>query len=105
MRDLSSLLRVSDLDGDSFAGSDSTASTMQSFFYHVIKEPRVYRGIVAELNEADQQGRLSVPVQYKESLDLPYLQAALKEAIRVRPAVGLNITRHVPPGGAEIDGR
>jgi cytochrome P450 len=36
--------------------------------------------------------------------NLPYFQACLKEAMRLQPAVGLNITRKVPPGGAEIDG-
>lgn len=36
---------------------------------------------------------------------LAYFQAALKEAMRLRPAVGLNITRHVPKGGADIDGQ
>jgi len=36
---------------------------------------------------------------------LPYFQACLKEAMRIRPAVGLNITRLVPPEGAEIGGK
>ena len=43
-------------------------------------------------------------VSYQEAQNMPYFQACLKEAMRVRPAVGLNITRHVPKDGAEIDG-
>ena len=89
----------------SFAGSDSTASTMQSFIYHILKAPHIYDKICAEVDAADKEGRLSDFISYAEAQQLPYFQAALKEAMRVRPAVGLNITRHVPPSGAEIDGQ
>ena len=91
--------------GAIFAGSDSTASTMQSFCYHILKNPAVYDKICAEIDAADKEGRLSDIVQYNEAQQLTYFQAALKEAMRVRPAVGLNITRHIPPEGAEIDGQ
>ena len=86
--------------GAIFAGSDSTASTMQSFFWHVLSNRRVYDKLTAEIMSAD----LSEMVQYNEAQNLPYFQACLKEALRIRPAVGLNITRKVPAGGAEIDG-
>ncbi|KAK5723190.1 hypothetical protein LTR17_013910 [Elasticomyces elasticus] len=36
---------------------------------------------------------------------MPYLQAVIKEALRVHPAVGQPLSRLVPPGGAEIAGR
>ncbi|ETI21441.1 hypothetical protein G647_07788 [Cladophialophora carrionii CBS 160.54] len=86
--------------GAIFAGSDSTASTMQSFFWYVLANKRVYEKLVEEIMSAN----LSEMVQYNESQNLPYFQACLKEAMRIAPAVGLNITRKVPPGGAEIDG-
>jgi len=88
----------------SFAGSDSTASTMQSFFWHVLHEPRIYEALVSEIGNASKSGDLSQRVTWNEAQQLPYFQACLKEAMRVRPAVGLNITRLIPPGGAEIDG-
>lgn len=86
--------------GAIFAGSDSTASTMQSFFWHVLSNKPVYDKLVAEILGAD----LSEMVQYDETQNLPYFQACLKEAMRISPAVGLNITRKVPVNGAEIDG-
>lgn len=86
--------------GAIFAGSDSTASTMQSFFYHLLNDKRVYDKLMSEITSAD----LSEMVSWNEAQNLPYFQACLKEAMRIRPAVGLNITRHVPPGGTEIDG-
>lgn len=78
---------------------------MQSFIYHILKDPPVYGKICAEIDAADASGKLSPMITYAEAQSLHYFQAALKEAMRVRPAVGLNITRHVPPSGAEIDGQ
>lgn len=93
------------LTTDSFAGSDSTASTMQSFCHHVLREPEIYARVKAELDEATKTGKLSQFPQWNEVQALPYFQACLKEAMRVRPAVGLNITRLVPPEGTEIEGK
>ncbi|GIZ38882.1 hypothetical protein CKM354_000228100 [Cercospora kikuchii] len=90
--------------GAIFAGSDSTASTMQSFSYHVLRDPTIHTKLKRELDNATQAGQLSEIPQWSEVQALPYFQACLKEAMRVRPAVGLNITRLVPPAGAEIEG-
>jgi len=91
--------------GAIFAGSDSTASTMQSFCHHILREPAIYTRIKQEIDEATAAGRLSEMPQWNEVQALPYFQACLKEAMRLRPAVGLNITRLVPPEGAEIEGK
>lgn len=84
--------------GAIFAGSDSTASTMQSFMWQVVSNKRVYEKLMKEILAAD----LSDMVTYNEAQNLPYFQACLKEAMRINPAVGLNITRKVPLGGAEL---
>ncbi|KAH8880311.1 cytochrome P450 [Thozetella sp. PMI_491] len=93
--------------GAIFAGSDSTASTMQSFFYHVLSSPATYQAIQDEMDKAVHDGDIPAEgnVSWTQAQNLPYFQAALKEAMRVRPAVGVNITRLVPPEGAEIDGQ
>lgn len=91
---------------ESFAGSDSTASTMQSLFWHVLSSPNIHSTLTAEILKALDAGALPLTgnVSWKEAQGLPYFQACLKEAMRIRPAVGLNITRVVPPEGAELDG-
>lgn len=93
--------------GAIFAGSDSTASTMQSFFWHVLSDARVYAALTAEMEAAVRDGVIpsSGNLSWAESQALPYFQACLREAMRVRPAVGLNITRYVPPEGVELDGK
>ncbi|KAK5172094.1 uncharacterized protein LTR77_003732 [Saxophila tyrrhenica] len=90
--------------GAIFAGSDSTASTMQSMCHSVLRNPAIYAKLKQEIDEAAASGKLSEMPQWSEVQALPYFQACLKEAMRIRPAVGLNITRLVPPEGCEIDG-
>lgn len=86
------------------AGADSTASTMQTFMWRVLNTTGVYERLLAEIEDAQKEGRLSEVVTWDEAKDLPYFQACLREAMRIAPAVGLNITRYVPVGGAMIDG-
>ncbi|KAI1419717.1 cytochrome P450 [Xylaria sp. FL1777] len=94
--------------GAIFAGSDSTASTMQSFFWLTLTAPRVYAALKTEMDAAVAAGTIPAAgnVEWTQAQALPYFQACLKEAMRLRPAVGLNITRYAPaPDGVDIEGR
>ncbi|KIW95782.1 uncharacterized protein Z519_02846 [Cladophialophora bantiana CBS 173.52] len=82
------------------AGSDSTASTMQSFVWHVLSNSKIHDKLVTEILSSP----LSEMVQYKEAQALEYFQACLKETMRLQPALGANITRIAPAGGTEING-
>ncbi|CZR68485.1 related to pisatin demethylase cytochrome P450 [Phialocephala subalpina] len=64
----------------------------------------VYQKLVAEIEEADRNGGLSEFVTYEECLKLTYLQAVIKEAMRMHPGVGFPLERFVPPEGAVICG-
>ncbi|OCK74147.1 cytochrome P450 oxidoreductase [Lepidopterella palustris CBS 459.81] len=86
------------------AGSDSTASTMQSFMYLVLSYQDVYKKLETEILAAEKAGQLSDMITYAEAQQLPYFQACLKESMRLRPAVGLDMQRFVPADGAQIDG-
>jgi cytochrome P450 len=79
---------------------------MQSFFWHVLDAAPIYHSVLREIEQAVTTGVIPAEgnVSWNQAQNLPYLQACLKEAMRVRPAVGLNITRVVPPEGAELDG-
>lgn len=54
---------------------------------------------------ARQEGRLSPIVTWKESRELPYLDAVVKESGRLHPPFGLPFERVVPPEGAVICGQ
>jgi cytochrome P450 len=79
---------------------------MQSFFWHVLSEAKIYDTLTQEIESAVTGGIIPSTgnISWTEAQALPYFQACLKEAMRIRPAVGLNITRLVPPEGAELDG-
>jgi cytochrome P450 len=81
---------------------------MQSFFWLSLTAPRVYAALKSEIDVALADGTIPPTgnIEWTQSQNLPYFQACLKEAMRLRPAVGLNITRYAPaPDGVEIDGR
>jgi cytochrome P450 len=87
------------------AGSDTTAITLSSILYHLLKYPKTYQRLQDEIDTAAKEGRVSDPVTFKEAQELPYLQAVIKEALRMHPAIGLPMQRIVPPEGTIIAGR
>lgn len=84
------------------AGSDTTASTMGAAVYYILKHPSVYKRLRKELTTAN----LSTPAQWKQIKDLPYLDAVMRESMRLNPGVGLLVERIVPKDGFILpDGR
>ena len=64
-----------------FAGSDTTAITLRTVFYYLLKNPSTMAKLVQEIDNADTSGKLSKYVTFKEGQSLPYLQAVIKEVI------------------------
>jgi cytochrome P450 len=87
------------------AGSDTTAITLSAIFYHLLKYPKTWGRLQKEIDQAAEEGRISNPVTFREAQELPYLQAVIKEALRIHPATGLPLLRVVPAEGAMIAGR
>ncbi|TEY63310.1 hypothetical protein BOTCAL_0156g00180 [Botryotinia calthae] len=73
------------------AGSDTTAITLSSVLYHLLKHPHTYQNLRDEIEIAAKEGRVSDPITFKEAQGLPYLQAVIKEGLRVHSAVGGSI--------------
>jgi cytochrome P450 len=92
--------------GNVFAGSDTTTIALRAMIYFLIRNPSKMAELIAEIDAADKDGKLSKVISYKESTTyLPYVAAVSKEAIRTHPSVGLIMERHVSPGGAQICGQ
>lgn len=91
-----------------FAGSETMAISLAAVFYYLLKNPNCYHKLCKEIKGAIQAGilenRPTGLVSWIESQRLPYLDACIKEAFRLHPAVGLILERIVPAGGAEILG-
>lgn len=106
------------------AGSDTTAVGLSSLFAFLTGNPRVYEKLQVEvgpprsvpllmLNEADLAGRsrflqidtafsegtLTIPIPYARAAQLPYLQACIKESLRLHPPISMDLPRLVPQGG------
>ncbi|KAL4940291.1 hypothetical protein BDV06DRAFT_213603 [Aspergillus oleicola] len=86
------------------AGSDTTAILLNALFYHLLKNPSSLARLRSELDNASAQNHLSEIVTWKETRDLPYLDACVKEAARIHPPISLPLERIVPQSGVEIAG-
>lgn len=86
------------------AGSDTTAITMRTIIYHLLKNPEYMARLRAEVEKNRAQGRLSNPVTFEQARQMPYLQACISEGLRIHPAIGMTLPRVVPAGGIQIQG-
>ncbi|KAM3560310.1 hypothetical protein ARSEF4850_003728 [Beauveria asiatica] len=86
----------------SIAGSNTTAHTILMTLLSIIAAPWAVKALQKEIDEA----RPSVhdPISWREIRQLPYLQAVIKEGLRMWPPVSGLGFKLVPPGGEHIDG-
>lgn len=77
---------------------------MSSILGHLIRKPKAYEKLTAEIDTTFSNRLLSSPVKYNEAIKLPYLRACINEGMRLHPSVGLSMPREVPPYGVTING-
>lgn len=87
-----------------FAGSDTTSIALRAILYYLIQNPLSCEKLLVELSEATQAGTLSEKNTLAEAQKLPYLQACIKEAMRLHPSLGTQHQRVVPEGGCTVAG-
>ncbi|KAL2817624.1 cytochrome P450 [Aspergillus granulosus] len=88
------------------AGSDTTAGAIRGTLLHLMTNPRVYRKLQREVDDAvrlgqaprNQEGLISAA----QARHLPYLQAVIREAMRIWPPVTNIFPRDVPAGGDTV---
>lgn len=78
------------------AGSDTTGATLSAAFYHTIRTPHVLMNLREEIGRLSTEGKCSDPTTFAEAQQMPYLQALIKETLRIHPATGLLHGRVVP---------
>lgn len=82
------------------AGSDAMSTSLQSFVYHMIRNPACWARARAEIDAERGQGRcLDRVISYEHAQALSYFQACLKESLRLFSSVGMGLQRVAPPGG------
>ncbi|QRW25086.1 cytochrome P450 family protein [Rhizoctonia solani] len=98
-----------DIDAQAFlvfsAGSDTTANSLSGLSYYIASNPRARKKLQEELDSAlsssvefdDDQVAHTVP-SCEQIKNLPYLNACVKEGLRLYSTLGLGLPRVVPPG-------
>ena len=83
----------------SVAGSDITATALRAAVLYIITSPPVYNRLTNEIANAETLKKLSRPASHDEAKQLPYLQACIKEALRIFPPITWPRERVTPPQG------
>lgn len=79
------------------AGADTTALTIKSAFYYCLRDQRIWRRLQQETLAAGLHK--AMPVSYKDAYSIPYMEAVVREALRMLPGVSMPLERYVPQGG------
>lgn len=83
-----------------FAGADTTGNALMLGSYYLLKSPKAYQMFKRELQELWPVLKQEPDLQDLESL--PYLNAIIKESLRMTTGVVTGLLRIVPSGGANI---
>jgi cytochrome P450 len=84
----------------SIAGADTTATAIRSTFLNIITNPRILSKLQTEISTAP----ISTPILDSEAKKLPYLQAIIKEGLRIHPPIAALLSKEVPKGGDVLNG-
>ncbi|KAK1519518.1 uncharacterized protein CCOS01_11169 [Colletotrichum costaricense] len=92
------------LTGNVAAGSDTTSISLTSAMYHILTTNGVAKSMYEELYSQGFCSSLDEHITFDQAQQLPYLQMAIKEALRLHPAVGLPMWREVVGSSLDVDG-
>ena len=87
------------------AGAETTGITMSAIIYFLWKNPRTLAKLREELDARQSAEKSRNIITVKEAADCSYLQAVIKESMRLHPGNGLGLTRVIPKGGLFLAGR
>ncbi|CCC14510.1 unnamed protein product [Sordaria macrospora k-hell] len=98
---------------NTLAGADTTAIAIKTALYHCAKQPRVWRRLQRELQVAERgygpwaetAKARTPPISYKTARAIPYLEAIVRESLRILPGIALPLERYVPPSGVHLPTR
>nr|BAD98713.1 putative cytochrome P450 monooxygenase [Fusarium graminearum] len=85
-----------------FAGTDTTATTVSVALWHLIHQPDDYARLQDELRTIMPDVNSGPSLRELESL--PFLEACIKESLRLACPVRGRLPRIVPPEGLEVNG-
>lgn len=89
------------------AGSDTSATVLTGWTYFICTHPSAYERVAREVREAlrGSEGPTGEPeINCQKVRNMHFLEATIREALRLFPPSAASQQRIVPAGGATIDG-
>ncbi|PMD29002.1 pisatin demethylase [Hyaloscypha variabilis F] len=83
-----------------FAGAETSAIAIRATLLYITTNPQVCNSLLSELSSAT----ISDPITDEEARKLPYLQAVIKEGLRLYPPITGLALKLVPAGGDTLKG-
>lgn len=83
------------------AGSDTTATAIRTTMLHLLTHAHVMSKLRTEISNT----QISSPIRESEARQMPYLQAIIKEGLRMFPPVVGLMSKEVPPDGDVINNK
>ncbi|KAJ7784202.1 cytochrome P450 [Mycena metata] len=80
------------------AGSDTTSTVLSNTFYFLLTHPESYKRLQSELDEVFPPKSGKERIDATVLLGLPYLNAVIKESLRVHPPLSTSLQRAPTPG-------
>ena len=87
------------------AGGETTGSSLSAIMYFLCKSPQSLEKLRLELEGMKTRSSDTSFTTLKEASECQYLQAVIKETVRIFSAIGISLTRVVPEGGLTLAGR
>ncbi|EER40302.1 benzoate 4-monooxygenase cytochrome P450 [Histoplasma capsulatum H143] len=84
------------------AGNETVSSGLQAFVYYMIRHPNAWDRARAEIDAA---GLKDPVISYMDAQKLPFLQACIKETLRIFGPAPMGLPRIAPEGGLTIGDR
>ena len=85
-------------------GSETTAASIRGTMLYVLSHPRVYRKLQDEIDAHVRDGKVAPSSIISDAVakKMPYLQAVIKEGMRIHPSVTNEMPKIVPGGGEMV---
>ncbi|OAQ57802.1 cytochrome P450 [Pochonia chlamydosporia 170] len=88
------------------AASDTVSIAIQSFIYHLIRNPAACQRLREEIDAASSKGLCQTAIiLFDDARRLPYLRACINESLRIFGPSGFNFPRVVGKDAVTISGR
>ncbi|KAK5952528.1 hypothetical protein OHC33_006573 [Knufia fluminis] len=100
---LESWMTANTISLHSIAGSETSATSMATITYFLLKSPTAYTKLTTEIRSRFKS-LSEIDISSTSASQLPYLHAVMEEGMRIVPTASLGFSRNAPGPGVTVDG-